>query len=279
MRLYWLAVLGFAVGAVAPAGADEWSRQYTVKGKPDVHVRAADGRVKIEPGAASEVSAQVVTSGWRIGPGDVVITESQTGDRVDIEVRLPKVDGGWTNRSIDMTLRVPAESGLEIRTGDGGIDARALSGRIRLSTGDGKITVDGLKGELDLHTGDGTITGTGLAGRLEASTGDGDVDVRGRFTGLAVRTGDGDVDASVDAGSKVEAPWSVRTGDGNVTLRLPEGLDASLDAHTGDGGIVVDKPLAVTGEVREDRVRGQLGAGGQTLTINTGDGRIHLTGR
>jgi hypothetical protein len=279
MRVSCLAVVGGLAFAVAvPAGADEWSRQYAVKGRPDVHVRTDDGSVRIEPGAASEVGARVTTTGWKIGPGDVVIRESQTADRVEIEVRLPKGDMNWGNRRIDVTLRVPPESDLEVRTGDGAIDARGLSGALRLSTGDGRIGLDALGGDLKLHTGDGNIAGTGLAGRLAADTGDGDVDVRGRFTGLDVRTGDGNVAAAVEPGSKLEGPWSVRTGDGNVTLRLPNGLDATLDAHTGDGGITLERPLAVRGEVRENRIRGQLGAGGPTLSVHTGDGRIRLEG-
>lgn len=58
----------------------------------------------------------------------------------------------------------------------------------------------------------------------------------------------------------------------------PEGLDAEIDAHTGDGGIVLDKPVTVTGTIRENTVRGRLGAGGLPLRIHTGDGSIRLRG-
>jgi len=278
MRVSWLWVLVVVAAGVAPAGADEWSRQYAVKGRPVVHVRADDAGVRVETGAASEVAARVATTGWKIGPGDVVITESQSGDTVDVEIRLPKMRMGWGDRSVEVNLRVPADSDLDIRTGDGTIDARAVNGRIKLSTGDGNLTAHGLQGEIQLHSGDGTIAADGLSGRLAADTGDGDLDVRGRFVGLDLRTGDGDIQAAVEAGSKLEAPWSVRTGDGRVTLRLPEGLGAELDAHTGDGGIVLDKPVSVHGEVKENRVRGQLGAGGPLLSIHTGDGPIRLSG-
>ncbi|MFN8095958.1 MAG: DUF4097 family beta strand repeat-containing protein [Vicinamibacteria bacterium] len=280
MRLSWLVALGgLAVAAAVPAGADEWSRQYAVKGRPDVHVKAGDGEVRIEPGAPGEVSARVTTVGWKIGDGGITIRESQAGDRVEIEVVLPNLGlMGWGSRKIDVALRVPADSALDVRTGDGGIDAHGLGGTLSLSTGDGKIAVSGLRGDVKLHTGDGGITGTGLSGRLSADTGDGDVDVRGRFTGLDLETGDGDVLAAVESGSKLEGPWSVRTGDGSVTLRLPDGLDATLEARTGDGGIRLAKPLAVDGEVKENRLHGRLGAGGPLLSIRTGDGRIRLEG-
>ena len=100
------------------------------------------------------------------------------------------------------------------------------------------------------------------------------MDVRGRFDVLELRTGDGGIEAAAEPGSRVEAAWSLSSGDGGITLRLPEGLGADVDAHTGDGGIVLDKPVTVTGTISQNAVRGTLGAGGLPLRIHTGDGSI-----
>jgi hypothetical protein len=70
--------------------------------------------------------------------------------------------------------------------------------------------------------------------------------------------------------------WTVHSGDGNVTLRLPEDLAANVEAHTGDGHITVDVPLAGSGGPDKNSVSGKLSGGGPTLTIHTGDGSIHL---
>ena len=179
-------------------------------------------------------------------------------------MRLPKNRPGWGtgHRSITVALRVPKQADLSVHTGDGSIEVQA----------------DGLQGAIRLHTGDGSIRATGLSGRLEADTGDGHMNVRGRFDVLDLRTGDGGIEATAEAGSKVEAAWSLRSGDGGITLRLPEGLAADLDAHTGDGGIALDKPVTVTGTISPNTVRGKLGAGGLPLQIQTGDGSIRLLG-
>jgi DUF4097 and DUF4098 domain-containing protein YvlB len=209
----------------------------------------------------------------------VTVTDSQTGDRVDIEVRLPQSHSGFHgHRSVTLALRVPPQADLDVRTGDGSVDAKPVSGRLSISTGDGSITAEGLQGEVRLHTGDGSIKATGLAGKLEADTGDGHMSVRGRFDVLTLGTGDGGIDAEVEAGSKVEAAWSLQSGDGSITLRLPGDFSADLDAHTGDGHIVLEKPVTVTGTISPSAVRGKLGSGGQTLRIHTGDGSIRLTG-
>ncbi len=278
MRLAWLAGLALFALAAAPARADEWTHQYSVKGKPELHVKTDDGAVRIEAGAAGTIDARVETEGWRIAPGEVTVTESQTGDRVDIEVKAPKDQHGTGHRSIEVLLRVPKESDLDVSTGDGSIKAEPVSGRLNLSTGDGSINADGLQGEIRLHSGDGSIRASGLAGRLNADTGDGSMTIRGRFDVLDLKTGDGSIDATAETGSKVESPWSFHSGDGSVTLRIPNGLGAELDAQTGDGSIHLGNPAMVKGSIREHAVRGTLGPGGPPLKIYTGDGSIRLTG-
>jgi hypothetical protein len=278
MRLAWLAGLALFALAAAPAGADEWTHQYAVKGKPELHVKTDDGAVRIETGTAGTVDARVTTEGWKIAPGEVTVTESQTGNRVDIEVKAPKGHFGSGHRSIEVLLRVPKESDLVVATGDGSIKAQPVSGRLDLSTGDGSISADGLEGEIRLHSGDGSIRATGLSGRLNADTGDGSMTVRGRFDLLDLKTGDGSIEAAAEAGSKVESAWSLHSGDGSITLRVPEGLGAELDAQTGDGSVSVGNPAMVKGSIREHAVRGTLGPGGPPLKIYTGDGSIRLTG-
>jgi DUF4097 and DUF4098 domain-containing protein YvlB len=280
MSKAWLAGLSLVALTGASAGADEWSHRYSLQGKPSVHVVADDASVRVEAGDGAAVEARVTTTGWKIAPGEVTITEHQTGDRVDIEVRKPRALFGFGSigRSIAVELRVPKAADLDVKTGDGSIKAGAVSGNVSLSTGDGSLTADGLEGVIRLHTGDGSIRGTDLSGRLQADTGDGHMDVRGRFDSLDLRSGDGGIEAAALQGSKLEEAWSLHTGDGSVTLRLPEGIGAELDAHTGDGSIVLEKPLTVTGTIRKNAVRGTLGPGGPPLKVQTGDGSIRLLG-
>jgi hypothetical protein len=143
-------------------------------------------------------------------------------------------------------------------------------------TGDGNVRADGLRGQTRLVTHDGNIDGEGFDGALEASSGDGNIRVRGKFSGLNLRSGDGNIDAEVAPGSHMATGWTVHTGDGGVTLRLPDGFAANLDAHTGDGRITVDLPLTTEGGIHEDSVSGKLNGGGPVLTVRTGDGSVHL---
>ena len=185
--------------------------------------------------------------------------ESQAGSHVRIEIKFARMTWGIGQRSLTLTLKVPRESNLDLHTGDG------------------SITVNGTKGDLKLNTGDGSIEVTGADGRLTASTGDGSVRVEGRFDMLDLHTGDGSVEAAATPGSATDSSWSVRTGDGPITLKLPADARATIDAlYRGDGAISLDLPVTVSGPVRRTEVRGTLNGGGGVVTLRTGDGSIHL---
>jgi hypothetical protein len=98
------------------------------------------------------------------------------------------------------------------------------------------------------------------------------------MTSVRARTGDGSVAIHADAGSVPEADWDITTGDGSVTLELPDGFNGELDAHTGDGGIRMNDITVsnVSGTISRSNVRGRLGAGGHSVRVRTGDGSITL---
>jgi DUF4097 and DUF4098 domain-containing protein YvlB len=91
---------------------------------------------------------------------------------------------------------------LEIGTGDGRVEARALPGSTALSgwdlhAGDGSVTLqlpDNFAADVDLHTGDGHITldmPIAVEGQLDKK------DIHGKLNGggnrLTIHTGDGSI--------------------------------------------------------------------------------------
>jgi hypothetical protein len=258
--------------------ADEWHKTYTVSGRATVHIETNDGAVRVSTWDGKQIEARVETVGWKIGDSEVRIIERQSGDRVDFEARVPSFqwNSAFKSHSLRIELRVPRETDLNINTADGSVETDNNIGAVDIHTGDGHITISRAKGNLRLSTGDGHIQATGLDGRLDASSGDGHIQVEGRLDSLNLKTNDGSIEARVLAGSRMSTSWSVRTGDGNVTLRLPPNFQSDLDAHTGDGRISMDFPLVSSGKVDRSAVRGKLNGGGPPLTISTGDGSIHI---
>lgn len=238
--------------------ADEWKKSFPVSGKADLRVNVSDGGITIHSWERNEIGARVVTQGWQIRPSEVRVTDHQGGDRVEIEVRTPHEFVSLGRHSVHVELMVPHELRAELHTGDGGISAQEVKGEFYLTTGDGGIEADALDGTLDAKTGDGHIRATG------------------RWDQLDLRTDDGSVEATARAGSKMTASWHLHTGDGHITLRLPDNFAADLDAHTGDGKVTVDFPVTVMGSVGGSEIRGKMNGGGPILQVRTGDGSIHL---
>ena len=271
---------GIAIATSAtPARADQWSKTYQVNGRADLHVMTGDGDVVVTGTDQHQIDARVTATGWKIGPNDVQIVESQSGNSVSIEVKVPhwgfSMFGG-NHKSLRVEVSVPRELDLNVRTSDGNVTALGVSGKIQFDTGDGNVTASNIKGDIRIHTGDGHIEGHNFDGSLDADTGDGNLRIDGRFDALALKTGDGSIEAQVGSGSKLANSWNLHSGDGHITLRVPSDLNAMLDAHTGDGSITLDIPIQVSGSLSHSSVRGKLNAGGPTLAISSGDGSIHI---
>jgi Putative adhesin len=271
---------GIAIAtSAAPAHADQWSKTYPVNGRAELHVMTGDGDVVVTGADQQRIDARVTATGWKIGPNDVQIIESQSGNSVSIEVKVPhwgfSMFGG-NHKSLRVEVSVPRDLDLDVRTSDGNVMAQGVSGKIQFDTGDGNVTAGNIKGDIRIHTGDGHIEGHNFDGSLDANTGDGNLRIDGRFDGLALKTGDGNIEAQVGSGSKVASGWNLHSGDGHITLRVPGDLSATLDAHTGDGSITLDIPIQVSGSLSHSSVRGKMNAGGATLAVSSGDGSIHI---
>lgn len=253
--LLCLSVLGVS------AFAEEWAKTYQVGDKPSLRVDTNDASVEITRGASRTVSARVIAQDYSIGGSGVRVTERQDGDKVDLQVHVPNHWGIHIgmHESVRIEVQVPAETALDLHSGDGHIAVDGIAGQARIDTGDGHIQVRNFTGGLHAHTGDGHMT------------------IDGVLTDVDLRTGDGHIDLTVRPGSKMNHGWLIHTSDGGVQARLPQDFAAELYAHTGDGHIQLDMPVTVNGSIERSRIRGKLNGGGPLLEITTGDGSIRIS--
>ena len=74
--------------------------------------------------------------------------------------------------------------------------------------------------------------------------------------------------------------WSIRTGSGNVNLRLPSDAAFDVDVSSSSGSVTMGHPVQTTiqGRVQESRksVVGKVRGGGPTVSVHTGSGDIHV---
>jgi DUF4097 and DUF4098 domain-containing protein YvlB len=247
--------------AVSQASAAEWNKHWSVGANPELRVRAGDAAVVIRAATSNGIDATLTTQGWTIGRNGIQVIEHQSGNNVDIEVRVPSSGNfNFGQKSIRLEVRVPRE----------------LIGDIH--TGDGSISLFGLHGSLRADTGDGSIQAQDLDGKLEARTGDGSMHVSGRFDDVQLHTHDGSVELNVRPGSHLRTGWRIETGDGSIHARLPRDLAADLELRTGDGSIGVDLPGSSPLSKTAGETHGKLNGGGPPLVLRTGDGSIKISG-
>ena len=283
--------------AAPRARAEEWTKSYTISGRPQVRVETNDGAVRVFTGDTKQVEFRVEFEGYELNK-NLHIDSRQEGDSVEINARTSGHWGfnwGRNHRGVRIEVQMPKDADLQVDTGDGSVETQAVNGRVKvhsgdgsvkaqavagsvdIDTGDGSITLDGAKGDIRLHTGDGHIEARNLDGKVDANSGDGHITIGGRLDALNVKTGDGSIDTRVEPGSKLTQGWSIHTGDGSVDLVLPADLQANIDASTNDGHISLGIPVTVEGTFSNSQIHGKMNGGGESLTIHTGDGSIRLS--
>ena len=207
---------------------------------------------------------------------------AQDGNRVSVEVKMqgdrPRGWHWFGGGSARLVVSVPVSSDVRASSGDGSIALEGVNGTIALRSGDGSIRATSSSGTVRVTTGDGSINLDRVDGVLEATTGDGGVNVTGKLSAVRARSGDGSIAVRAQPGSSASSDWEVTSGDGSVTLEIPDDFSADLDARTGDGGINLDgvSVTDVTGAISRNTVRGRLGSGGRSVRVRTGDGSITL---
>lgn len=262
-------------------------KRFTVTaGSPvELNLRTFDGGITVRSWDRPEVLVEIERRGPDQSAIDALeVTTSQEGNRIMVEAPGPSesrrgITLGWVSPAVNLSVTAPRAVTLSARTGDGAIEASNLQGSVDLSSGDGRIVASRVDGRLKVHTGDGSIRIDEAAGQVDANSGDGSLEIAGRFDELVARTGDGAVRVDVSSGSTVKTDWRVTTGDGGISMRVPEGFNAAVDASTGDGSVRIEGLSATpNGDSNERRsVVGQLGTGGGTVRLRTGDGGITVT--
>lgn len=235
-----------------------WSKTFAPVGSPELRLEADAGSVVVTAVDRADIAVQVSTTGWKISETEVQVQDRLAGNRLELRVIVPKEGAGFSRHGLRIAIQVPRGIGCEIKTGEGG------------------ITVEGVSGQVKLTTAAGSIRGVSLDGKFEASTGQGRIQTSGRFDALTLTAGFGAIEAVALAGSKMFGAWRLGTKAGNISLRLPEGFAADVDAEASLGKVVMDVPLVYSGAPDLAHVRGSMNGGGELLRVRAEGGNIRI---
>lgn len=186
---------------------------------------------------------------------EFIVEVVQTANSLSIAVknRTDASTFNWRDRmEVSFRLQVPKETACDLRTSDGNISLKGLTGNQKCRTSDGNLEITGIAGALMASTSDGNINVQKVAGTVEVKSSDGDIRLESIDGDAKASTSDGNVSAV-----RISGTTSLKTSDGNISF---EDLSGSLTASTSDGN--------VTGNVLELK---------RELTVKTSDGNIAVT--
>lgn len=231
---------------------DHFKQTYSVQPGGELAVWNVNGSISIEAWDRPEVlveAEKVVKSNSRrraeAAMEDLRIRVDASSHRVAVTTETPKgSDGlfGWLSGnnidySVTYRISVPREFDLDVETTNGGIETRAVRGRIEVDSTNGKILVYDAAGSLDASTTNGSI----------------EAELR-EVEGSSMRLG---------------------TTNGRITIRLPEGVGADIDASTTNGSIESEFPVTTT-TFRRTKLNGSINGGGPAFRLRTTNGSIRI---
>jgi DUF4097 and DUF4098 domain-containing protein YvlB len=131
---------------------------------------------------------------------------------------------------------------------------------LQATTQNGGIVVEDLEGRLDLGAQNGPLVLRSVSG-----------DVRGETT-------NGPLQVELEGDRWRGAGLDLRTTNGPVTLTIPEDYSARLETGTVNGGMRIDFPVTLQGEIGR-RISTQLGRGGALIRAVTTNGPVVIRRR
>lgn len=226
---------------------------------------------------------------------------SEDKDGVILVVKNKHKEKGWSMwrsskwPALEITVSCPANFSVSGDTGSGDIDSsgiagnqsfdtgsgdvqvRQSSGNLLIDTGSGSVRIEDFDGPVNVDTGSGDVIVRNITGFLSADTGSGNVFADGAIGSFSADTGSGDV--SIETMTPIQENASADTGSGSINIRLPRQPDLKLNLKTNSGNIRVDVPEMTPSTSTKYRYRGEIGAHGPELKLNTGSGDIRIQSR
>ncbi len=250
-----LACVTAALVIAAPLAAQDFRWHGSVPSGRTLEVQGINGGIRVARASGKEAEVTATKRGRKSDPASVEIKVVEHAGGVLICAVYPARrgrpenecraggDNSMDENDVEVKFEVKVPEGIEFigSTVNGDVEARGLSGDASLST---------VNGDVEVETG-GVARATTVNGSIRATLGRADWQSPLRFT----------------------------TVNGGITVRLPDGASADIEATTVNGSIESDFPITLRGKLNPRSLRGRIGEGGRALDLTTVNGSIRLQKR
>lgn len=143
----------------------------------------------------------------------------------------------------------------------------------KIVNSNGKISIENASGGSHLETSNGRIDAKSVDGTINAYSSNGGIFIV-KASGVAnVETSNGPIEVEF---AEVVGGVSLKTSNGKIALRLPDGADVDVEMKTSNGGISVSGIGSSKANRFSDRFECRLGRGGNLVRAVTSNGKIEL---
>jgi DUF4097 and DUF4098 domain-containing protein YvlB len=131
--------------------------------------------------------------------------------------------------------------------------------------------------QTNLHasTHNGGVSVEDVDARLELSAVNGGIHLRGVSGDVRGETSNGPLNVILDGDQWRGPGLDLRTTNGPVNLEIPDGYSAQLETGTVNGGMRIDFPVTLQGNIGR-RITTQLGRGGASIRAVTTNGPVEI---
>jgi DUF4097 and DUF4098 domain-containing protein YvlB len=225
------------------------------------------------------ITGDVTIEGWDEPRAEVKITRSgnsevrDTSDGSNLKLTTDPRGG-----DVKYEIKLPRTAGrVEIRAASSDIALSDFTGNVQINNGNGSVTMSDMNGDIKVNTANGDISFSDVQGVLWVNTASGTIDLQDVNGKITANSASGDIGVSF-AGGNLE-PLSVNTVSGDIEVTFDSDVNADLTVKTLSGDIEVDESFGI--DVRSTppvgkEARGRIGAGGQSIRINTTAGDVRI---
>lgn len=174
---------------------------------------------------------------------------------LNVEVRYPNNSWfGGINESVDLTIYIPSNDAVEVRTSNGAIEITGIENVKYVKTSNGRISLVNSSGASTiLNTSNGSIDIDGFVGALTAKTSNGRISIKnGEVTGM----------------------WSVKTSNGGIDVDVLKNGSYDYYFSTSNGSIHAPNPPFSNEGGSKKTVKGIVNGGQHQLFLETSNGTI-----
>jgi DUF4097 and DUF4098 domain-containing protein YvlB len=250
------ALMWMASVAGTTALAQEFQKSYDLRQDGAIRIRTISGDIKIQGYDGTKVIVEGFKQGRNCDGVDVVDRSAE--DRIDVDVRFQHS----SNCSVNFQVRVPRNTKYSFDT------IRSVSGTLQISDISGRLAAESISGNIEIKNVSGVVSATATSGNVIVTN----------ITGIVTaQSTSGNVDVLF---SRIEGPGDMKfvAISGNVTVKAPASLDATVSMSTMSGGLKSDFPLQIQQQryMPGSSARGRLGEGTHNIVIRSVSGRVSL---